>query len=103
MYAITSEIDPPTFVPSVLLMTPRKLTSGSDVWSCDYLHIALMYLRAKFDAYTFDHSGDIDIFQNTLWQNSILLTFPSRPPSLLLESNTKENLGKTADGKMKNI
>jgi len=67
-----------------------KLTSGSDVWSCNHLHTAL-YLLTKFGANIFDHSGDIAIFLNSIWQNSILLTFPPRLP---LESNTRKNPGK---------
>ena len=64
-----------TFITDVRLMTSCKLTSGSDVWSCDHLFMALLHLPTNFGANTFIRSWDIDIFRNSIWRPSPCLIF----------------------------
>ena len=49
------------------LMTSRELTSGFDLCSSNYFHMAVMHLSTKFDGNIFIQSGNIDIFRDSIW------------------------------------
>jgi len=42
-----------TLVPDCRVMMSRDLTSSFNFWSCDHLHMDIVYLLTKFGAYIF--------------------------------------------------